>query len=343
MPKVGKGIDTGSPKCSIGIDELYERTSDEDIVRFYFNVTKIPCVIRSPLREDKNPSFGFYYGHNDKVRFIDYANKDVRGDVLDLLQLYFKKPLYAVIDKVYNEDLDEIGNKHKEENNILLFSGGKPSAKPKAASRKEIDIITRKAEQYDYEYWGQYGIDKKWLVNGDVFPISHVMYYDKDNNKTTTVSVEKYSYAYRECKDGITTYKVYRPFNEKYKWSNDCNSSIWELWSKLPPTGEKLIITSSRKDALCIWANVGIPSVSLQSEATLPKPHIIQELKDRFDKIYVLYDNDETGKKYSEKFCELFNTIKIEIPIEYECKDPSDLYKEKGKEVFINVIKVLTE
>jgi hypothetical protein len=76
--------------------------------------------------------------------------------------------------------------------------------------------------------------------------------------------------------------------NKRYKWLSDGNSSIWSLWSQLPDYGDKLIITSSVKDALCLWANIHVPSCSMQSETTVPKPQIIEQLKRRFKHIYVL-------------------------------------------------------
>ena len=338
MPKVAQGIDTANPKCNVSVSELYTRVSDEDIIRYYFNVYHVPCLISSPLREDKNPSFNFYYDtKSKKVRFYDFARPDIKGDVLDLLQLYFNKPLNEVIGMVI-DDLENIKNKQAIDNDIYFnVFGGQSEVKPR--ERCEISIKTRKAEQYDYDYWGQYGISKEWLVKGNVYPISHAAY----NKYKNFFKLDKYAYAYKEFKDGIETHKIYRPFDKKYKWSTDSNSSVWELWSLLPPTGEKLIITSSRKDALCLWANTGIPSVSLHSESTSPKPHVMQQLKERFNKIYVLYDNDETGQMYSDKLCKQFDTIKIDIPIEFSSKDASDLYKNHGKEVLINLITKLTQ
>ncbi|MBQ1960440.1 MAG: hypothetical protein II349_02840, partial [Akkermansia sp.] len=43
---------------------------------------------------------------------------------------------------------------------------------------------------------------------------------------------------------------------------------------------------------LCIWSNTSIPAISLQGEGYIPKEHVVQQLKDRFEIVYVLYDND---------------------------------------------------
>ena len=84
---------------------------------------------------------------------------------------------------------------------------------------------------------------------------------------------------------------------------------------------------------MCIWENTGIPSISLQAESYLPKQHVVQQLKDRFRKVYVLYDNDfnstkeNYGRIFGKTMAESFDLIQLEIPNKYESKDPSDLCK----------------
>ena len=94
-----------------------------------------------------------------------------------------------------------------------------------------------------------------------------------------------------------------------------------------------------------MWANSGIPSVSLQGEGYSVKPQVMEELKSRFNKVFVLYDNDfgkeeNYGRLDGKKLAEEFGLIQIEIPDAYMCKDISDLYKKYGKGT---VEKVLTQ
>ena len=162
-----------------------------------------------------------------------------------------------------------------------------------------------------------------------------------------TIKADKYAYTFVERKDGICSEKVYQPFNKNgMKWRSGHDSSVWDLWTKLPPRGKKCIITSSRKDALCIWANTGIPSVSLQGEAVGVKPQVMEELKSRFEEVYVLYDNDFKGEQNygridGKKLSEQFGVIQIEIPSIYMCKDTSDLYKKYGKNTVVKVLEQL--
>ena len=107
---------------------------------------------------------------------------------------------------------------------------------------------------------------------------------------------------------------------------------MWQGWKQLPEKGDELIITKSLKDVMSIDSILGIPAVSLQSEGTKPKPHIIQELKNRFKTIYLLYDNDfdkekNWGQIFAKELYKEFDMINLMIPSEFESKDFSDLVK----------------
>jgi hypothetical protein len=132
------------------------------------------------------------------------------------------------------------------------------------------------------------------------------------------------------------------------KWLSQHKQDVWDLWGQLPEKMEKLIITKSRKDALSIWANTGIPCTSLQGEGFIPKAHVVQQLRNRADKVYLFYDNDfdkeiNIGREFGKKLAKQFDLIQIEVPDEYKSKDASDLFKNHGYEVQQKVIYNLVE
>ena len=204
----------------------------------------------------------------------------------------------------------------------------------------------RKWEQRDFDYWASYGVPKRWLLHADIYPVSHI-FIISETGYIRTVVADPYAYTFIERKDNICTEKVYQPFNKQgMKWRSGHDSSVWDLWTKLPLQGEKVIITSSRKDVLCIWANTGIPSVSLQSEAINVKPSVMRELMDRFKQVYVLFDNDQNREKNygridGQKLSEQFGIEQIEIPDSYMCKDISDLYHKYGQGTVVKVLRQL--
>lgn len=315
--------------------ELYKVIPEETLWSQYFGITTVPCKINAPYRQDNNPSLSIFLDKENKIRFKDFGTNQ-SGDILDLLSLVWCIPQSEVIDRVLNA---------KYKNGTIVKSSYSRKIH-RGPSLSNIQVKVREWRPYDLEYWKSYGISLNWLNFGQVYPISTIFFTDSLGN-TKSYPAEKYAYCYVERKDNAVTLKIYQPFSKTNKWMNKHDASIWDLWTQLPKEGDKLIITSSRKDALCLWENTGIPAVALQGEGYIPKKHVVEQLKHRFNKIFVLYDNDvqadeNYGRKDGEKLCSLFDLTQIEIPTSYEAKDPSDLVKKWGIETLKNIINKLT-
>lgn len=333
-------ISQGRP--SVDLDYILNSVGEFDILSHYLNISHIPCVICSPLRVDNHPSFGLWSKDGKSINFVDFANKD-SGDIYDLLGKMWNTDYQGVLLKIQND----LPNIQQKEFNLVATTSVKQSNKKTYHSDVDLKCKTRVWKKHDLEYWEQYGISLNWLRFGDIYPISHIIIIKGE--KEYIISAEKYAYVYVERKDGDVSLKIYQPFSNNFKWRNKHDSSVWDLWTKLPEKGDSLIITSSRKDALCIWENTGIPSISLQAESYLPKQHVVQQLKDRFRKVYVLYDNDfnstkeNYGRIFGKTMAESFDLIQLEIPNKYESKDPSDLCKNYGRQEVRRVILQLIE
>jgi len=319
--------------------ELTNTIEDISLLSFYLGIHILPCVINSPLREDKNPSFGLTINPNGKVHYKDFATGE-KGGIYDLLMKLLSLSFPEVLERI-SEDFSTLNKLTK------VYKSSHTGRKQVLPSGTTLDCKVREWKSYDLEYWEMYGISLPWLNFGEVYPISHIIATKEGN--IYTIPAEKYGYVYIERKDGRISKKIYQPFSKIYKWSNTHDSSVWDLWRQLPPFGENLIITSSRKDALCIWENSKIPSCSLQAESLLPKEHVVQELKNRFKNVYVLYDNDfnsltgtNIGQLLGENFSKRYQVIQLNLPQEYQAKDTSDLAKLHGrlavKEVILKLI-----
>ena len=321
---------------TISIDDVRRITTDYEVVNKYLGISVVPSNINSILREDKNPSLCIF-PYKDSLFFKDFGTNQ-SGNIYQLLSLYWNIPLNQVYRKIYNDftsaNYKSCCCKNKISKTII-----------KKKSNINIKVKIRDWKPWDIEYWSSYGISLKWLEYCDIFPISHIFLIHQ-NGEQLIISADKYAYVYIERKDNKVSLKIYQPYSTNFKWMSKHDASVWDLWTKIPEKGDKLIITSSRKDALCLWANTGIPSLSLQGEGYVPKEKVINQLKERYNKIYVFYDNDfknkvNNGRNYGRILAEKFNLQQIEIPTEYKSKDPSDLYKNWGKEVFLNVINQL--
>lgn len=322
---VSKGQD------NININDVREITSDDEVVSKYLGINSVPIIMLSPLRKDKNPSLSIFRLPDGNIGYKDFGTGE-KGIVYDFLSKLWN----ISIKQVYRRIIDDYSP-----SNTLINKTKRQRKLRKSCTT--LNVKTREWRDWDLEYWNKYGISKEWLEYAEVYPISTLFF----NNDKTTIPAEKYAYVYVERKDNKVTLEVYQPYSERFKWISKHDSSVWDLWTKIPITGDKLIITSSRKDALCVWSNSGIPSLSLQGEGYIPKESVINELKSRYKDIYVLYDNDfqsdvNHGRLYGKHLSELYNLKQIEIPDEYKSKDPSDLCMNYGREVVRNVILQLT-
>lgn len=321
---------------SVGLDVLLGKTSEFDIMRFYLNIDVLPALINSPLRQDRNASVSIFSPDGVKVFYKDFGTGE-HGSIFDLLGRMWNRTFSETITKIW-DDIDKV--KH----NRINLNRTRRCVIHK--SNSILEVRTRQWFDYDMEYWNSYGISREWLEFGDVYPISHIL-ITKDNI-TKVIPAEKLAYVYVERKDGKVSLKVYQPKSQRLKWLSKHDSSVWDLWSRLPDRGDTLFITSSRKDALCLWENTGIPSVSLQGEGYVPKEKVINQLKQRFGRVIIFFDNDydkdeNHGHIYASRLSGMFDLDMVEIPSEYKSKDPSDLFKNHGAETFRRVIKELVK
>ena len=325
-------------ESSVTLSDILEKTTEANILSFYLGVTEIPCIIHSPLRKDNRPSFGLYSPNGKRIYFVDFATKD-RGGIFDLLCQMWGCSYKEVLIRI-NKDIPK------------LCSIGTPNVhkhipctvRSTIECKKSTDLQCKVRDwaSYDVEYWESYGISLDWLKYAEVYPISYKIII-KDGNKYV-FKADKYAYAYVEHKEGKVTLKVYQPFNKDgYKWSSNIDRSVWSLWTKIPKFGNNLIISSSVKDCLNIMCNLGIPAICMQGEGYKPKPQIIEELKSRYKNIILFYDNDynnpdNPGKKDSMELSLEYNLKRVEIPVKYESKDPSDLFKKYGRDRYLEIM-----
>lgn len=325
-----------SGRKSISLEEILNKVSEANIAAKYLDITEIPCVINSPLREDNRPSFGIYSFDGTKVRYIDYATGE-KGGLFDLLSKLWQVPYDKVLERI-GQDFNVLKGL---KTSIKATEGGYTKIEIKKKSHPKIEVKIREWRKHDQMYWESYGITLDWLKYADVYPISH-KFIVKDN-KRYTFGADKYAYAYIERKEGNISVKIYQPFNKNgFKWCTSTDSSVISLWTKVPPEGEKICICSSLKDALCLWSNTGIPAIATQGEGYSMSDTAINELKRRYKKVYVLFDCDEAGLIDGEKLSKQTGFNNVVLPKFEGGKDISDLYhslqdKQKFKEIILSL------
>lgn len=333
---------SGTDKSKTAINREAITYSDRDLVARYLGIKTLPCKISSPLRkDDTNPSFSFFE-REGKVFWKDFGTGE-SGDIVSLLAR-----LWAVR---YNEALLKIkadtGQRMPASSLLYKYKG-----RIRLTHGSDIQVKVRDWKQWDTDYWKQYGISRKMCSFCSVYPISHAFFTRMEDGKKLTVCVpmDKIAYAYFEWKDGKESIKLYQPYSTRIKWLSKHDKSVWDLWRQVfkqqkEHPSDSVIITSSRKDAMCLWETLRVPALSLQGEGYVPKKHVMQQVFDRFKNVYLWYDNDfnhtdghNPGQEDAAKLLEMFPAlINIRIPDGYRSKDPSDLYKFCGKQAVIDV------
>lgn len=315
----------GKTSSSISKTEIFSKFSEAQVLSTVLpEVTAIPCVISSPLRRDVHPSFCFYMSEHNHIRYIDYADRSIAGGLLDFLCEYWNC--------TFNQALDKICS--------LMVKDGDVTIRPKQIrtfTRKETDRLTkievkvRPWRDYDYEYWASYGITKPWLKYAEIYPISHKIVTKKDATTGKAnryiFSTEKYAYCFIERKENKLQLKIYMPFNkEGYKWCSKMDGSVIGLWTKIPEYGDRVVICSSLKDALCLSCNTHIPAICLQGEGYDISDTAIGELKRRYRKVFICFDTDDAGISDGKKLAERTGFTNV-IPDLGNQKDLSDYFK----------------
>jgi hypothetical protein len=314
-------------------EDIILKIGEINVFKHYSQQTvEIGNVIKSPLRNEHNPSFG-YFIRNNEILFNDFVLGG--GDCIRFVMLMFNLTRFEALSKIaidFKIDEDYIVKYNiKTKSNIINnnFNFQDKDSLLEHHNKLLIKIKSRNWKLEDFFWWKQFGINVETLKYYNVKPLDYIFLNDN------AFKADKYAYSFEECKDETNTYKIYQPYNKNYKWINNHNYSVWQGWNQLPNTNQTLIITKSLKDVMSIYSVLKLPSVSLQAETAKPKDIVIEELKERFNNIYVLYDNDfdsevNWGRKFGKDLCDKYGFLQLEIPDKFKSKDFSDLVFKYG-------------
>lgn len=286
--------------------ELNNYISDEQILTFYFKEFELNTHYLSPFHPEKNPSFIISY-FNDQLRWRDFGISNRPSDVIDFVSKLFNIGFIDSLNKIYNDIV--IGNKI-------------PTVKEyKKPNTLEYSLTYRRTwEDWQLDFWLKGNIKKSTL---DLFRV----YWCKElwfNNRLFARG-SKYNLMYYydhstiDLKESWTVYRPNRTDSKKFRKHNITNQ-IMGL-DLIPDTGDILMITKSYKDMM-IFYELGLPSIAPHSENTPIDENIINDLKSRFDRIYVNYDNDTVGVNSSIEFTRKYDLNYWNLPKSTNCKDP---------------------
>lgn len=314
--KLGKAIQLSKSWEQI----LLEQDEINILGKYLPEVKKLPCLIQCPYRIDKKPSLGlqFYQG---RIVYKDFSTNE-KGGLLSLLKKITGKNVNDIC-----KDLDNCNV-----NNIIKINNNTSIQIQNLTNKQNvIQIRRRDINDNDIYYWQSYGVNVNVLEKHGIYPID---YYWVNQYRFKS---DKLAYAYRVVINRKVYYKIYQPLSEEHKWTNNYPKDTISLERYISKTNKPIIICSSIKDALCLKCNInGLDVCALQGEGYNIPQSFFDKYKNR--KVFILFDNDKAGIKYSKTLSQKTNIPYIEIPKFDGGKDVSDLYKVQGRENFIAVM-----
>jgi hypothetical protein len=250
-----------------------------------------------------------------EYKFKDFSTGK-QGSKIDIVQHLF--------DLTYSQTLFKI----TEDYNKWVMDGGflEVDSEYKPVSRYAVDYIAKRDwNSKDAEYWLQYNIGTSMLKEYNVHPIE---YYNMVKASTEGIDklVIKNPLMYGYYTDSGECYKIYQPKQKSYKFIK-IDSHLQGL-EQIHYTHDYLVICSSLKDAMCLKSfGFGIDVIAPDSENTIIKPYIINNMQSKYKKVLSLLDNDEAGHVGMDKYSKAYNIDGIYLKSE---KDLSDAVAKYG-------------
>jgi hypothetical protein len=257
---------------------------------------------------ERTPSM-WVFVDKGQYKFKDFSTGK-GGNKIDLI-----KELFSID---YSKAIFKIGQDY---NKFITEKGEYSQSTIKPEAKYKVDgIKIRDWNEYDKRFWLQFNIGEDILNKYNVKPLEFYHMVKEDNKITIK---QPYIYAYLTKNE---VYKIYQPRNKKFKFIK-VKPHLQGL-DQLEYNQPYLIICSSLKDAMCLKQfGYNIEVIAPDSENTVIKPYIIENLKKKYKKVVTLFDNDVAGHNAVTKYQQLYDITGTWLD---SSKDIADLVKEKG-------------
>lgn len=303
---------------------LLEKNSQETYLEYYLGIPVKKGLFKSPLRIDNSPTCSFYRNSVGDIILKDFSGQ-FYGNFIKVVMFKFNLNYAQALQKIAI-DFGYIKGISKQQENIKISN-----TKFTPVSKTIIQIQNKKFDDYELDWWKQFGITKEILNKFNVFSCKAIFL----NGKLFTLT-DRHNMAFGYYKgldkDGDELWRIYFPNGKKTKlrFLSNWKSNKIQGSSQLPKSGNLLIITKSLKDCMTLYS-LGITAIAPISENLFLTEYQFSNIKKRFKNIYVLYDNDLAGISNMNKIRKNFDVKCLWIPRKYKAKDISDFYKIYGE------------
>lgn len=295
----------------------------------------------NPFYDDTKPSFSIYLksakdeSENDKWCFNDFGDNSYFGDVFDFASFYYDLDVKQDFNEVVSNMISDL---NIDENEVI---------RPDIYLSNDMQnfdfelIYFDQANQKEYTenyFLGNYSIPYSVCLEYGVKAIKG--YKQLKREKITSFSVRDNEVLIAYTNDGYA--KLYQPLTKNlsfrfsylgrkpkdyiFGWNQILNRIVK---SKNPRN--ILILTGGEKDVISL-ATLGYDAICFNSETASIPSYAIDNIFPYYDKVLIMYDNDETGIKNMEKNCIQHKIWMVKLPTvinKKSVKDISDCMKYK--------------
>lgn len=314
---------------------LLEQNNEETYMAYYLGVSVSKKLFRSPLRVDHHQTCSYFRGKSGVLYFKDFAT----GQCLDFVNVVMTKfgcNYYEALNTIA-KDFGYIKNDKTPKKAIKI--------QPKFEGTKQtfIQVEIKEFSDAELKWWNTFGITKDILHKFNVYSCKNV-FLNGSLHSQSLQHMPIYGYYFGK-KENIEQWRLYYPRKTEFRFIGNVSSKIVQGYKQLPKKGKLLIITKSMKDLMSMYA-YGITACAPNSETIFMTDKMLEDLKQRFERIVVMFDNDKPGISAMRKIKKQHPELEyFFIPRKYKCKDFSDLRamygKDKTKELIIEALKFI--
>ena len=260
--------------------------NQESIMEYYTGLSvRNKKLTFSPFRQDNHVTCAFYKSKSQILYLHDFATNE-HINCFQVVMKKFNVNYYEALE-IIAKDFNLIeGTKSNKEAPIIV----KPLEETKSTV---IQVQIKDYTDKELKWWESFGINKKLLKKYHIYSIQNV-FLNGELKFTTSEKNPIYGYYFGKDKNGYEKWKIYFPLRTEYRFLNNLSKKVLQGYHQLPKTGDLLVITKSMKDVVALYG-FGIPAVSPNSETLFVDDKKLEEFKQRFKHILVLYDNDRPG------------------------------------------------
>lgn len=311
---------------------ILTRINQEDIFRSYLNIdVQLHKLYCSKFRNDKKPTCGFYK-RNNILLFHDFAT-NIHYNCFDIVKELYNCSYYKALN-IIASDFKLIDTKDSYKPSIKVKYSENIIEEEKSDTKIQIKI--KDFSEEELKWWNSFGITLSTLKKYKVYSCESVFLneqYFTSSSKNNPI----FGY-YGGKKNNIEQWRIYFPKRKSYRFLSNWNHKLIQ-GSKQLQNKNYCIITKSLKDTMCLH-EFDINACAPNAETVIIPKLQFDKIKNKYNNIFILYDNDLAGVKNANKYKKQYNCKCIFIKRKY-AKDISDLYKNINKSEFINVINEL--